>query len=249
LLFLALLIAVSGCKSKKVIQHTGPVPDRSKSEILTALSDHNYDFEWYACETSISLDTPDEDVSGKSYIRMRKDSIIWASVKKIGIEAVRTLITPETYVAVNRLDQTYQKGSTQDAFARMGISLDFMDMQQAIFGNIIIPDSNAITVAKEGAYYVVKATDQDLQLKYWINGYDLELDKVKMVDYRGREINIDYDDYRTVESGEKVAFYRHYAVPYNGNGDSEIFMKVKEIEINIPKKTRFSISSRYERVY
>lgn len=242
------MILIYGCKTKKIV-HTGPVPDRSKLEVFTALSNHNYDFEWYACETGITLDTPDEGVSGKSYIRMKKDSIIWASVKKIGIEAVRTLITKDTYIAANRLDKTYQKGSTEDVFAKMGLSLGFKDMQQAIFGNIILPDSNTISLEKEGVYYVVKSTEQDLQLKYWVNSYDLELDKVIMIDYRGREINIDYDDYRTVESGEKVAFYRHYTVPYNENGDAEIFMKVKNIEINIPKKTRFSISSRYERVY
>ena len=230
------------------MSHTGPVPDRTDSEIISALNAHNYDFEWYACETSIRLDTPEEGVSGKSYIRMRKDSIIWASVKKLSIEAVRTLVTPKSYAAVNRIERTYQKGSTEDAFAKMGISLDFMDMQQAIFGNIIIPDSSAVSINKEGDSYVVKATDQDLQLKYWVNAYDLDLTRVKMVDYRGREINIDYSDYRTIESGEKVAFYRHYAVPYNDSGDAEIFMKVKEIEINVPKKTRFSISNRYERV-
>ncbi len=243
------MIVISGCKTKKIVQYTGPVPDRSKGEILTALSDHNYDFVWYACETSITLNTPDEGVSGKSYIRMRRDSIIWASVKKFKVEAVRSLITPETYIAANRLDKTYQKGSTEDVFAKMGLSLDFMDVQQAIFGNIIIPDSNTISIEKEGEHYVVKAMDQDLQLKYWVNAYDLELDKVKMVDYRGREINIDYDDYRTIDSGEKLAFFRHYIVPSNGTGDAEIFMKVKKIEINIPKKTRFSISSRYERVH
>jgi hypothetical protein len=242
-------VTAYGCKSKKVVSRTGPAPERTNSEIIRALKSHNHDFEWYACETSITLDTPDEGVSGKSYIRMRKDSIIWASVKKLSIEAVRTLITPSSYAAVNRIEKTYQKGSTEDAFAKMGISLDFMDMQQAIFGNIIIPDTSNISIYKEQDQYVVKATDQDLQLKYWISAYDLNLTKVKMVDYRGREINIDYDDYRTIESGEKVAFYRYYAVPYNDNGDAEIFMKVKEIEINVPKKTRFSISNRYERVY
>ncbi len=248
-MFLLLVVTAYGCKSKKVVSRTGPAPERTNSEIIGALKAHNHDFEWYASETSITLDTPDEGVSGKSYIRMRKDSIIWASVKKLSIEAVRTLITPSSYAAVNRIEKTYQKGSTEDAFAKMGIWLDFMDMQQAIFGNIIIPDTSNISIYKERDQYVVKATDQDLQLKYWISAYDLNLTKVKMVDYRGREINIDYDDYRTIESGEKVAFYRHYAVPYNNNGDAEIFMKVKEIEINVPKKTRFSISNRYERVY
>lgn len=242
------MLLVYGCKSKKSMTQTGPVPERSNTEVIKALQDHNYDFDWYTCETGITLDTPDEGVSGKSYIRMRKDSIIWSSVKKLSIEAVRMLVTENSYASVNRIDKTYQKGTTKTALAKMGVSLDFADLQQAIFGNVIIPDTTSITIEKEGVHYIIKAIDQDLQLKYWINGYDLELDKVLMIDHRAREIQIDYDDYRTLDSGEKVPFYRHYAVPYDHRGDAEVFMKVKKIEINIPKKTRFSISNRYERI-
>lgn len=197
----------------------------------------------------MSVNTPEEGINAKAYIRVRRDSIIWASVKKFKTEGVRTLVTPETYAAINRIERNYQKGSTKDVFSKMGISLDFSDVQQAIFGNIIIPDSTNITIEKEAEYYVVKATDQDLQLKYWVNAYDLELDKVKIVDYRGREINIIYDDYRILESGQKVAFFRHYAVPFDEKGDAEISMKVKKIEIDVPKKTRFTINPSYDRVY
>ena len=239
---------IYGCKSTKNVVQKGPVPERNKSEILDALTNHNYDFDWYSCETGITLDTPDEGISGKSYIRMKKDSIIWSSVKKLSVEAVRLLVTEESYASVNRIDRTYQKGKTKTALAKMGVSLYFTDLQQAIFGNVIIPDSTAVKMEKDDIYYVLKAIDQDLQLTYWINGYDLELDKVKIIDHRGREIKIEYDDYRELDSGEKVPFFRHYAVPYDSRGDAEIFMKVKEIEINVPKKTRFTISNRYERV-
>lgn len=245
-LFVAVLII--GCKTKKLVQYSGPAPDRSKSELMQALTDHNYNFKWYSCETGMRLDSPDEGVSGKAYIRMKHDSIIWSVVKKYSVEGVRTLITENTFAAVNRIDHTYQKGSTSKALSRMGVSLDFMDLQQALFGNVILLDSNTVEIIQEGEHYILKGIDQDLQLKYWINAHSLELEKTKLIDYLGRQIEVQYRDYRLIDSGQKLAFYRHYKVPYDDRGDAEIIMKVKKIEIDVPKKTRFSIPSHYQRI-
>jgi len=243
-----MLLLVAGCKSKKTIQYEGPVPVRDKAELLDALANHNHSFDWYACETGLRLDSPDEGVGGKAYIRMRRDSIIWSIVKKYSVEGVRTLITENTFAAVNRIDHTYQKGSTDDILSKLGISLGFIDLQEAIFGNVILLDSTAVTIEQEGIHYLIKGIDQDLQLKYWINAYTLELEKSLLIDYRGRAIEVAYGDYRTLDSGEKVPFFRHYKVPYDERGDAEIVMKVKKIEINVPKKTRFSIPSHYKKV-
>jgi len=243
-----LVIFAIGCKSKKLIQYEGPVPERSNTELYKALEDHNYEFDWYSCETSINLKNPDEGVSGKAYIRMKLDSIIWTVVKKFSMEGVRSLITENTFAAVNRMDHTYQRGSTDEVLAKAGISLDFIDLQQALFGNVVLLDSTSINIEKDGFHYILKGISQGLQLKYWINAYTLELDRTILIDYRGRKIDVSYKDYRMLESGQKVPFYRHYTVPYDDRGDAEIIMKVKKIEIDIPKKTRFSIPANYEKV-
>ena len=170
--FVCTLIFLSyGCKSKKLIQHTGPTPDRSKLELIQALEDHNYTFDWYAVEAGIRLNNPDEGISGKAYIRMKKDSIIWSSVKKLSMEGVRTLIKENAYAAINRTNHTYQRGSTTEALSKMGISLDFVDLQEAIFGNVILLDSSSMETIKEGEHYILKGIDQELQLKYWLNAY------------------------------------------------------------------------------
>jgi hypothetical protein len=247
--FVCSLILLSyGCKSKKLLQHSGPIPDRSKIELNQALEDHNYAFDWYAIETGVRLDNPDEGISGKAYIRMKKDSIIWSSVKKYSAEGVRVLIKDNVYAAINRLDHTYQRGSTSDALLKMGVSLNFEDLQEVIFGNIILLDTTSMETEKEGIHYILKGIDQDLQLKYWLNAYTLELERVLLIDHRGRSIDVKYKDYRVLESGQKVPFYRHYNLPYDERGDAEIIMKVKKIEINVPKKTRFSIPAHYERI-
>ena len=133
-------------------------------------------------------------------------------------------------------------------YQKWGVSLDFVDLQEAIFGNVILLDSSSMETEKEGVYYILKGIDQDLQLKYWLNAYTLELERVQLIDHRGRTIDVKYKDYRVIESGQKVPFYRHYNVPYDDRGDAEIIMKVKKIEINVPKKTRFSIPAHYEKI-
>lgn len=247
-LMVILILFATACKSKKVVQQEGPIPNRSSSELIKALEDHNYTFDWFAIETGIRLTNPDEGVSGKAYIRMKKDSIIWSSVKKASMEGVRTLITENSYAAINRTNHTYQRGSTEEALSNMGVSLDFKDLQEAIFGNIILLDSTTMDVDLEGSTYVVKGIDQDLQLKYWLDAYSLDLTRAQMIDYRGRTIDVKYEDYRELDSGHKIAFYRHYNVPYDDRGDAEIIMKAKKIEIDIPKKTRFSIPTHYDKI-
>lgn len=248
LFIVALIISGIGCKSKKIIQHTGPVPERTSTEIYQAMEDHNFPFEWYACETGINLDTPDESVGGKAYIRMKKDSIIWSVVKKLSMEGARTLITPKRYAAINRTNHTYQKGSTEDAMSSLGISLIFADLQEAIFGNIILLDSTSAQIEKEGEHYIVKGIDDDLQLKYWINAYTMEVDRALMIDYLGRRMDASYSDYRILDSGQKVPFFRHYNMPFDDRGNAEIVLKIKKIEIDVPKKTRFSIPHYYEKI-
>jgi hypothetical protein len=130
----------------------------------------------------------------------------------------------------------------------MGVSLDFTDLQEAIFGNVILLDTISMQVEQEGIHYILKGIDQDLQLKYWLNAYTLELDKALLIDHRGRTIDIQYDDYRVLDSGQKVPFFRQYTVPYDDRGNAEIIMNIKTIEINVPKKTRFSIPAHYERI-
>ncbi|MEE9437988.1 MAG: DUF4292 domain-containing protein [Saprospiraceae bacterium] len=239
----------SGCKTKKKFSHVGPLPERSKTELLKALKDHNYDFEWYACKAGISLDTPDEGISGTTYIRLKKDSIIWSVIKKLSVEIARTLVTENTYVGLNRVNGTYQKGQTDHIINQLGISLGFQDLQQALCGNIILPDTASTSIKTINDHYIIASTFDDLEIDYWVNGYSMLLDKMIVYDYLGKETIFEYDDYRLIDNKIKMAHRRHISTPYLKDGKAEITLKMKKIELDVAKKTKFSIPSHYERIY
>jgi len=244
--FLIILLGL-GCKTNKEVVYSGPVPELSKDVLYQCLIDHNNDFDWYTCVASVDLNSPDEDVSGKAYIRMKKDSIIWSSFKKLGIEAVRSLMTAKEVIAVNRLDQTYQRSSLDQLIAKNGISFNFQDMQQALYGNVIIPEKEQCQISQEGEFYLVKAVDTDLQLKYWIHAYTKQIQRASITDYRGRELSIYLDDYKDVGS-VKIPFHRTYSLPAGNKDLARIDMKIKEVEL-VEKKTIFNIPNHYEQVY
>ena len=93
LTFLALLLAVSSCASrKKTVQ-----PQQPKS------------FEWLTANLSIQAEVNGQsfnDLSGQ--LRMRKDSLVWVSVTAtMGVEVLRAKISNDSVWILNRIEKTY----------------------------------------------------------------------------------------------------------------------------------------------
>lgn len=65
-------------------------------------------FEWLTAHIDIEA-----DVNGTHYsnltgqLRMRRDSVLWASVSTLGMEVVRLKMTTDSLWFINRLDKTY----------------------------------------------------------------------------------------------------------------------------------------------
>ena len=245
--FCAMNIMVSGCRSKKALVDVDNTISRSVSDIENAVAKHNFDYDWFAIESSIKVSTPDQGFSGKAYIRIRKDSIIWSVMKKLSAEGVRILATEDSYSAINRLDRTYQKGNTREAFDRFQLDYDFADVQDMMAGLIIKDLEDKQTFQEEGKWYM-SGNYNGNSVKYHIDENDLTIRDVKIVDYRRRSMHIEYDDYRILDTGQHVPFYRKYTMPFDENTNSEIIFSVKKIEVDVPKKTKFSIPRHYEQV-
>lgn len=230
-----------------MVQLTVPAPDRTEAELLEALHNHNYNFSWFATEASMKVRSPRENVSASAYIRIRKDSIIWAVVKKLGVEGVRLLATPSSYATINRVDGTYSRGDTETILGNMGLGLEFYDVQEAIFGNIILPDSLNISIEKYPNSYMIKSTSGNFNLEYLIDDYALNIINVKIEDGQ-RSIQITYDDYRLVQDLATLPYKRSYVINDVVEGESTIDLTIKKLLLDTPKSTKFSIPPHYEKI-
>jgi hypothetical protein len=240
-----ILVLLLSCKTTKRL---GPLPERTLSEIVHALKNRNIAFEWVSAKASIAFESPDEKVSGSLALRMKKDSVIWLTIKKFGYEFARVMADKEKYTVLYRLESAYETFPISKINNMIALSADFEDAQQLMFGNTILPDENNTKIEKDSIYYVLNTHVDNMELTYYVNGYTLELDKMTATDSYHRKATVYYSDYRTIPKYGKMAYKRTYEYPYSTSTTASVTLDFSEIEINVPKEIPFVIPDHYEKI-
>lgn len=245
LIAILMLLTFMACKTTKRL---APLPERSQEEIIHALKKRNIDFQWFSGKVSTSMESPDENVSGSMTIRMKKDSVLWVAVKKFGLEAARLLVEKDQYTILYRLESAYESGNISQINDIISVTANFEDIQQLMFGNVILPENEEINFRKDSVYYVILTKVDGIILEYFVNGYNLKLEKMNITDKMNRTANVHYTDYRKIDGFGDVAYERTFVFPYSSTANATINMKFSEIEIDVPKEIKFSIPKSYEKI-
>lgn len=117
-----LLLTAASCSSKK----------KTVSPVAYA-----FDYEWMTAKMSMDVAAPGvefKDVSG--VLRMRRDSAVWISASAMmGMESLRALITQDSIVMVNRMDQTYLTEPLQLVAEKMHLPATLQETQALLLGD------------------------------------------------------------------------------------------------------------------
>lgn len=118
--FFVLVMLAGACSSRKKL--VAPKPTHA-------------DYEWMTAKMSGELKVESGEFALAGSVRMRRDSAIWISASAfLGVEAVRALITPDSVVIVNRLDQTYVAEPLREVAARYQWPATFQETQAMLLG-------------------------------------------------------------------------------------------------------------------
>ncbi len=245
LIAILFILTIMACKTTKRLV---PLPERSQEDIIQALKKRNIDFQWFSGKVSTSMESPDENVSGSMTVRMKKDSVLWVAVKKFGIEAARLLVEKNQYTILYRLESAYESGNISQINDIISVTANFEDIQQLMFGNVILPENEQIDFRKDSVYYVIHTKVDGVTLEYFVNGHNLQLEKMNITDKMNRTANAQYTDYRNIAGFGNVAYERTFVFPYSNTANATINMKFSEIEIDVPKEIKFSIPKSYEKI-
>lgn len=91
--FLVLLLLVTSCTAKK--------------KLVSPMA-HATDYEWMSAKMSGELKAESGAFPFTGTLRMHRDSTIWVSASALmGIENFRALVTQDSVILVNRMNQTY----------------------------------------------------------------------------------------------------------------------------------------------
>jgi hypothetical protein len=243
LIGLIIFTAMACSSTKKVV-----TIDRTPKELIQALSQRNIDFKWVNAKLSTSIDNPDESISGTMQVKMQKDSAILVSVKKFGIEAAKIFVNPQSYTILYKFENAYEIENLDKIKNIFAINAEFHDLQQLLVGNVMIPDSAATSIIKEGDQYILKTQEDNLHLEYSIDGKTLDLTQLKATDAQNRSVIVQYSDYRPYAGKGRIAYQRNITYPYSDSENGTVELTISEIVIDKPSEIKFSIPEHYEKI-
>jgi len=137
---LVLLLAFSACKTnKKITFNNGKclLEPRTAKSLTKHLKESEFRFERLNAKLSVEATVDSSSNSFTVTLRMKKDSIIWMSISKLGIEGARVLITKDTVKFMNRLKSQFFVGDFSYISKLLNADLDFEILQSLLVGNSV----------------------------------------------------------------------------------------------------------------
>ena len=150
-----------------------------EKELIKQINLTNISPDWTSLNSKIKVNKEGQEVTINAHIRIKKDSIIWISVKApLGIEIFRTMITSDSVYYMNRMNKNYFIKHISHIREVVKADVSFIKLQEIIFAspNITVLNSN-----KEN-YEILK----DIFRVY----------KMELQEEEDKKVSIRYSDYK-----------------------------------------------------
>ena len=177
-----LVIILSSCNLfKKSNIENNLLNDSSllEKELIKKINSQNISPDWTSLNSKIKVNKEGQEVTINAHIRIKKDSIIWISIKApLGIEIFRTMITSDSVYYMNRMNKNYFIKHISHIREVVKADVSFIKLQEIIFAspNITVLNSN-----KEN-YEILK----DIFRVY----------KMELQEEEDKKVSIRYSDYK-----------------------------------------------------
>ena len=136
-LYLFCIIFASSCVTQNVAEVNLSIAPKNAKELITKVNSKNKPPEWLALKGRVSLMLEkDNEVSLGISIRVRRDSLIWASVTApFGIELFRAVLTKDSIYHINRTNKTYFVKPIAHIFKIIKKNIAFNEIYDMIIAN------------------------------------------------------------------------------------------------------------------
>jgi hypothetical protein len=134
------IVLFSSCKQQQKIVVTKP---KCNTEFRTAknlsIQLKEKEFKFNTLDGKLNVDAAiDSNLNSFTVsLRIKKDSAIWMSISKVGIEAARVLATQDSVYFLNRINKQYFKGNYIYLSKLFSTQLDYEILQSLLVGNSV----------------------------------------------------------------------------------------------------------------
>ena len=239
-LLLGSLLAGYSCKSTEKVSK---LKKTNLNELLERLESNTREYEYFSAKAKLKYNGPELNVSGRSNIRMIKDSLTWMNFKKVSIEGSRALMTQDSFWILYRFDDIYEAGSFDELMDYYKIGLSFDDFQDLIVGNHYVPTPDQVQSLNTEALHILDFQRGVNRYQYGIDG-DFMIRKMLVSDPYGRTVIVTMDDF----GEEGIAQSKDCQILLEDGQTATISIGLNDIEFDVPKTIKFDIPQHYTRI-
>jgi hypothetical protein len=150
-----------------------------EKELIKKINSKNISPEWTSLNSKIKINKEGQETKINAQIRIKKDSVIWISVKApLGIEVFRTMITPDSIYYMSRMNKTYFVKNISHIKEVVKADVSFIKLQEILFAS---PNITVFNSDKEN-YEILK----DI----------FRVSKIYLQEKEDKKVSIFYSDYK-----------------------------------------------------
>ena len=247
LLAVVLLMSGTSCLTNKSLSgnNTGNNSggDNAIEATLEQLATTEVPYQWFSGQGQGKIDWDGERYSVRLNVRIKRDSVIWMVITKLGFEVGRMLVTQDSAFFINRLDHTYSKYETEEFLKAYNVPADFEMFSRVFTAGAFIPPF-AQGVAKESDGSIVVTGGEGVTAQHWFES--AMLSRSFITDANEHEWTAGFSNYQSAETGQNFPFVRTNTVMIDGK-PTVFDLEYTSVVIDVPQEFPFSIPSHYEK--
>lgn len=237
---------IFSCKSVK--KGTGTISKASKKEMTKRwdeLKSLSFPYQTVSYKSKIEIDAPELKIQVKLNTYLIKDSILWASVSKFGIESHRMLLTPDSIKILDRLANQYIVGSISKWIDDQGLNLTFNELQRLWIGMHPKNPRADVEPMLLSPNYQIYWQEQGMDIRYVIALPQNQLHNIQIKDQMNQNLQINQSGFNN--HGEaSIPYNRYYEI--DGREKLSLEHEIQEVKINTSKNLSFHVPEKYNQV-
>lgn len=204
--------------------------------------------DWYA-KGQISFNSPEMGISGHFTARIKRDSAMLLSFRKLGMEWAKVWVDQEKYTLINRWERTTETGFLSEFRQLFPFDTGYSDLENVLCGNVLVPDKATSAVQLRNETYILQFSKEGYDVTYLLNKEDLTIREATVTDKDRILARLTWNDFKPVEGAETShPFYRSIEVFSDSEEPTVIEIQVSRMDINDMGALYFSIPEDYEKL-
>jgi hypothetical protein len=263
-----LLVSVSvfsSCKHQRKLTSTNKciLEYKNSRALTTNLKANEFHFDRLNAKLSVETMIDSTYNSFSISLRIKKDSLMWMSISKLGIEGVRVLITKDSVKFFSRIGNNYFKGDFSYFSNILNTQVDFEILQSLLIGNSVAfyNDDEKIKPGVDNCQYTLgtirkyklrkvmgrgKEMDEPVQSIY-MDPSTFKIARILFYDFNPpRSLDAHFDEFTAIDSTQLFPLKISYSIKAQKNIGMTIHYN--KPRLNEEQSFPFKIPDNYERI-